>query len=93
MLVNTGRGGLIDEEALLQALAAGHLGAACLDVLTTEPPALDHPLLRPDAPWADRLLVTPHIGWATVEARNRLVAQAAANLHAFICDTRLNRID
>ena len=93
VLVNTGRGGLIDEEALLQALASARLGAACLDVLTTEPPAPDHPLLRTDAPWADRLLVTPHIGWATVEARARLVAQAAENLRAFQSGERINRVD
>lgn len=93
VLVNTGRGGLIDEDALLQALATGRLGAACLDVLTAEPPMLDHPLLRADAPWADRLLVTPHLGWATVEARARLVAQAAANLADYLSGGRRNRVD
>lgn len=93
VLVNTGRGGLIDEAALAQALASGRLGAACLDVLTAEPPTLDHPLLRTDAPWADRLLVTPHIGWASVEARARLVAQATENLRCFQSGGRLNRVD
>lgn len=93
VLVNTGRGGLIDETALAAALEAGRLGAACLDVLTTEPPACDHLLLRPDAPWAGRLLVTPHIGWATVEARARLVGLAAGNLRSFHAGERLNRVD
>lgn len=93
ILVNTGRGGLIDEAALADGLSSGRLGAACLDVLTAEPPPADHPLLRPDAPWAGRLLVTPHIGWATVEARTRLVDEAAANLRAFAAGERRNRID
>jgi glycerate dehydrogenase len=93
VLVNTGRGGLIDEEALAEALSSGRLGAACLDVLTAEPPPADHPLLRRDAPWADRLLVTPHIGWATVEARTRLVDLATGNLRAFLAGERCNRVD
>lgn len=93
VLVNTGRGGLLDEAALATALASGRLAAACLDVLAAEPPALDHPLLRPDAPWAGRLVITPHIGWATVEARARLVALAAGNLRAFQGGERLNRVD
>jgi glycerate dehydrogenase len=93
LLVNTGRGGLIDEAALLVALRDGVLGAAALDVLTAEPPAADHPLLRADAPWAARLLVTPHLAWATVEARRRLVAAAAANLQAFLGGERRNRVE
>ena len=93
LLVNTGRGGLIDEAALVAALQGGRLGGAALDVLTAEPPAADHPLLRADAPWADRLLVTPHIAWATVEARGRLVAHAAENLQAFVAGERRNRVD
>lgn len=93
LLVNTGRGGLIDEEALAAALASGRLGGAGLDVLSAEPPAAGHPLLRRDAPWAERLWVTPHIGWATVEARRRLVDEAAANLRDFIAGGRRNRVD
>ncbi len=93
VLINTGRGGLVDEAALLAAFAAGRPGMVCLDVLTAEPPASDHPLLRRDAPWADRLVVTPHIGWATVEARGRLVTEAAANLRAFTRGERRNRVD
>ncbi|MEK7415392.1 MAG: D-2-hydroxyacid dehydrogenase [Planctomycetota bacterium] len=93
VLINTGRGGLIDEAALLTALRDGHLGAACLDVLSAEPPAADHPLLKPGAPWAARLSVTPHIGWATVEARTRLVAEVADNVRAFQTGNRRNRVD
>lgn len=93
LLVNTGRGGLIDETALIAALADGRLGGAGLDVLTAEPPPDDHPLLRADAPWAERLWITPHIGWATAEARKRLVEEAAGNLRAFLAGERRNRVD
>lgn len=93
LLINTGRGGLVDETALLAALASGHLGGAALDVLTREPPPADHPLLRPDAPWADRLWVTPHLAWLTVEARARLVAEVAENLRAFLAGVRRNRVE
>lgn len=93
LLVNTGRGGLLDEAALAAALAGGRLGGAGLDVLGTEPPPPDHPLLRPDASWSQRLWITPHLGWATVEARARLVDEAAANLRAFLAGERRNRVD
>jgi len=63
LLVNTSRGGLVDETALIEALASGQLGGAGLDVLTREPPPDDHPLTDPRAPWADRVIVTPHIAW------------------------------
>ena len=84
ILINTGRGGLVDESALMEALARGRLGGAALDVLGTEPPAADHPLLDPSAPWARRLIVTPHLGWASVEARSRLIRIACENLGAFL---------
>ena len=92
-LINTSRGGLLDEPALLQALTSGRLGAAGLDVLTEEPPPADHPLLNPAAPFADRLVVTPHIGWGTVEARARLRQEVASNLRAFLAGERRNRVD
>jgi len=93
ILVNTSRGALIDEAALLDAVAAGRLGGALLDVLTEEPPPRDHPLLDPRAPWAGRVMVTPHIAWGTVEARRRLIDLAAENLGAFVRGERLNRLD
>jgi len=93
ILINTGRGALIDEAALLETLAAGRLLGAGLDVLAVEPPPLDHPLLDRDAPWAARLVVTPHIGWGTVEARRRLAAIVTANLKAFLNGQRANRVD
>ena len=84
ILINTSRGPVVDESALLEALRAGVLGGAALDVLGTEPPAAGHPLLEPGTPWARRLVVTPHLGWGTVEARKRLADCVVANLAAFI---------
>lgn len=92
ILINTGRGALVDEGALATALASGRLGGAALDVLGAEPPPADHPLTDPRAPWARRILVTPHIGWGTVEARRRLVLEAAQNLAAFIGGEVRNRV-
>ncbi len=78
-LINTGRGPLVDEPALAEALESGHLAGAGLDVLSTEPPRADNPLLR-----APRCVITPHVAWATVEARRRLVDIAAENIRAFL---------
>lgn len=93
VLVNAGRGGLVDELALLRALARGTLGGLALDVLEREPPAEDHPLLDPTAPFAHKVVVTPHLGWATVEARTRLVATAIDNVAAFARGELLNRVE
>jgi len=92
ILINTGRGGLVDEAALIEALASGHLGGAGLDVLSVEPPPPNHPLTDPRAPWAGRVVVTPHIGWGTVEARHRLASEVARNLAAFLRGEARNRI-
>ena len=93
ILINTSRGGLIDEAALVRALASDRLGGALLDVLASEPPPADHPLLSSDAPWSERVLVTPHIAWGAVQARVRLIEHAAANLAAFQRGERQNRVD
>jgi glycerate dehydrogenase len=93
ILINTGRGPLVDEEPLRAALASGRLCGAGLDVLSVEPPPRDHPLLDPGAPWASRLIVTPHIGWGTVEARRRLAQGVTRNLEAYLKGERLNRVD
>ncbi len=93
LLVNTSRGGLVDEAALIEALASGRLGGAGLDVLSREPPPADHPLTDPGAPWADRVVVTPHLAWGTVEARARLRREVVENLRAFTTGARRNRVD
>jgi glycerate dehydrogenase len=92
ILINFARGGLIDETALLASLRAGHLGGVALDVLTHEPPPADHPLTDPRAPFAGRVLVTPHYSWGTVEARARLRAEVTENLAAFQRGDRRNRV-
>jgi glycerate dehydrogenase len=76
LLVNTARGGLVEELALAAALRNGQLGGAAFDVLSTEPPSADNPLLAEDIP---RLIITPHCAWGSREARQRIVLQLAEN--------------
>jgi len=78
-LLNTSRGGVIDEPALAEALATGRIAGAGLDVLTEEPPPADHPLVP-----LKNCHITPHIAWATQEARRRLMQVAVANLQAYL---------
>ena len=85
ILINTARGPLVDEQAIAKALASGRLAAYCADVLSTEPPSTDNPLLT-----APRCYLTPHIAWATREARQRLIQTAASNLRAFIAGHPVN---
>ena len=80
LLLNTARGGLVDEQALADALRAGHLGGAALDVLSEEPPRHGNPLLAADIP---RLIITPHNAWGSREARQRIVGQLAENARGF----------
>lgn len=89
LLINTARGGLIDEAALLQALQNGQLGGAALDVLSQEPPPADHILLRQQLP---NLIITPHMAWGSAEARQRMVVQLKQNIAAFISGKVLNRV-
>ncbi len=77
LLINTSRGGLVDEQALADALRAGTIGGAGFDVLTEEPPRNGNPLLAKDIP---NLIITPHSAWASREARQRIVGITAANL-------------
>lgn len=79
ILINTGRGPLVDDVAVADALAEGRLAAFCADVLTNEPPTADNPLLQqPNA------YITPHFAWATVEARARLIKVATENVRCFL---------
>jgi glycerate dehydrogenase len=89
LLINTARGGIVDEAALSQALRSGRLGGAAVDVLTREPPVDGNPLLADDIP---SLIVTPHVAWASREARQRAVDQVAANIRAFLAGTPRNRV-
>jgi glycerate dehydrogenase len=79
-VVNTARGGMINEQALADALRRGHLGGAATDVLSVEPPVDGNPLLADDVP---RLIITPHSAWGSVEARQRIIGQLAENATAF----------
>lgn len=88
ILINTGRGPLVDEEALADALNRGALRGAGVDVLSCEPPAIDNPLL-----YARNCYTTPHLGWATTEARQRLMNIAVANVANFIAGTPTNVVN
>jgi glycerate dehydrogenase len=79
-VINTARGGLINEQALADALRNGHLAGAATDVLTVEPPVNGNPLLSGDIP---RLIITPHSAWGSQEARQRIVGQINENALAF----------
>jgi glycerate dehydrogenase len=78
-LINTSRGPLVDEAALARALNEGRIAGAGLDVLSSEPPPPDHPLFH-----ARNCHITPHIGWATTQARSRLLAGVLSNLRAYL---------
>jgi glycerate dehydrogenase len=80
-LINTARGGIVDEQALADALRTGKLAGAGFDVLSSEPPKLDNPLLAADVP---NLIVTPHTAWAARESRQRVVEQVALNIRCFL---------
>ena len=77
-IINTSRGGLIDEGDLVEYLNKGRIAGASLDVLSTEPPPSNHPLLK-----AQNCRITPHIAWSTLEARKRLMDIAVDNILAF----------
>jgi glycerate dehydrogenase len=87
-LINTGRGPLVDESALAETLAQGRLAGAGLDVLSTEPPSPDNPLLS-----APRCIITPHIAWASYEAKQRLMRIAADNIRAFLDGRAVNVVN
>ena len=89
VFINTARGGLVDSQALADALADGEIAAAAIDVLPQEPPVNGDPLLDYGG---DNLIVTPHIAWATDEARQNAIDELAANTRAFLNGIERNRI-
>jgi glycerate dehydrogenase len=89
LLINTARGALVDSAALAEALRAGDIGGAGIDVLPEEPPIHGDPLLAKDIP---NLIVTPHIAWAARESRQRAVNEIAANIQSFLSGGRRQRI-
>ncbi len=88
ILINTGRGPLIHEPDLADALNNGQIAAACLDVLSQEPPRRDNPLFE-----AKNCYITPHIAWATIEARQRLMSIAVSNFEAYLTDKPQNVVN
>lgn len=90
ILLNMGRGGIVDESALLTALNAGVIKAAATDVLVQEPPALDDPLLQYNKP---NLLVTPHVAWASQEARQNMLGQVESIIKGLFSQQRINPVN
>jgi glycerate dehydrogenase len=87
-LLNTARGGLIDEGALAEALAGGRLAGAAVDVLSIEPPRRDNPLVG-----APNCIITPHIAWASLRSRRALMATTVSNVRAFLAGQPINVVN
>jgi glycerate dehydrogenase len=88
LLLNTARGGLVDEAELRRALDEGVIGGAALDVLSREPPPADHPLLG-----AKNCIITPHLGWSSLAARQRLTSVTVANARAILDGRPINVVN
>ena len=89
LLINTARGGIVNEPDLLAALQAGSIGGAALDVMANEPPADDNGLFSYDRP---DLLLTPHVAWAGRDARQRLVDELVLNIRSYLAGTPRNTV-
>ena len=88
-LINTARGGLVDSAALADALRSGAIAGAAVDVLPAEPPVAGDPLLDYEG---DNLIITPHVAWASTEARQNAIDELAANTAAFLNGEERNRV-
>src|SRR5215207_9755507 len=84
LLINCARGGVVDEWALADALRAGRIGGAGVDVLSTEPPGVGNPLLDPELP---NLIITPHVAWASMQAQQALADRLVDNIEDFFKST------
>jgi glycerate dehydrogenase len=91
LLINTARGGLVDEAALERALDLGQVSGAGIDVTRPEPPPADSAIMR--LAGRDTVIVTPHVAWASIEAQQILADQLGAVLNAFVAGGRMNRLD
>ena len=89
LFLNLGRGAIVDEHALASALRNSRIRGAALDVLTDEPPSEDNPLLKLIG---EKLLITPHNAWGSLESRKILVREVAENVKAFLRGEERNRI-
>ena len=87
-LINMARGPIVDPEALRQALENGVIAGAAIDVMEKEPPLADDPLLK-----APNLIITPHIGWASIESRKRLVNEIGENISSFLSGKKRNAVN
>ena len=92
LLINTARGGIVDEAALVLALKEGWIAGAGFDVVTVEPPPVGHPLLDPALLALPNFLLTPHVAWSSRPAMQTLADQLIANLEAFAAGTPQNRV-
>lgn len=88
ILLNTARGPLVEEQALAQALGAGKLRGAALDVVSTEPIAEENPLLH-----CPNCIITPHMAWAPVESRQRLLNTVVENIRSYLEGTPQNAVN
>ena len=92
LLINTARGGIVDEAALIRALREGWIAGAGFDVITAEPPPPDHPMVDPALLALPNFLLTPHVAWASRPAMQALADQLIANIEAFVAGTPQNRV-
>ena len=92
LLINTARGGLVDERALIRALKEGWIAGAGFDVISAEPPPADHPMITPELLALPNFLLTPHVAWASRPAMQRLADQLITNIEAFVAGSPRNRV-
>lgn len=92
LLINTARGGIVDELALIRALKEGWIAGAGFDAITAEPPPADHPMVDPALLALPNFLLTPHVGWSSRPAMQTLADQLIDNIEAFVAGAPKNRV-